>query len=316
MAHSENSEGDRPMSHDEMDFFLRDAFDREFSDSENPHVQLQVSNSAFGRRIREFDLVNKGFTDIEPFLLGAFDHYQLQILEAVRQFDMIKTLSYFTAEFERAFQSDEHSDPIFEKRTVHIPTIVKEIDRNTNMNVHFQRDIITHVKRKVDEVMLEGSGFTLSKIERLTVQIFKYEPLRGSCSLKLPTILQKKSKSIVNIRNADDQCFKWAILSALHHNEVHAENRNKVTDVASYRRWANELNFVDIEFPMRLNQIEKFMEQNEGIAVNVYYFDSKEKRICPLFLALKPLENKYVHLLMITELETAPCNETNVHAHF
>lgn len=305
MAHSENSGADHPMSQHEMENFLRDAFDREFSDSESPYVQLQVPNSAFGRRIREFDLVNNGFTDIEPFLLGAFDLYQSQILEAVQQFDMIKSLSYFTAEFERAFQSDEYSDPIFEKRTVHIPTIVKEIDRNTNMSEHFQHDIITHVKRKVDEVMLEGSGFTLSKIERLTVQIFKYEPLRGSAPLALPKMLQKK-RSIVNIRNADDQCFKWAILSALHHDEVRAENRNKVTDVASYRRWANELNFDDIEFPMRLNQIEKFMEQNEGIAVNVYYFDSKEKRICPLFLALKPLVNKYVHLLMISEMETPP----------
>lgn len=315
MAHSENSEGNRPMSHNEMENFLSDAFDREFSDSENPHVQLQVPNSAFGRRIREFDLVNKGFTDIEPFLLSAFDLYQSQILEAVRQFDMIKTLSYFTAVFERSFQSDENSDPIFEKRTAHIPTIVKEIDRNTNMGEHFQRDVITHVKTKVDEVMLEGSGFTLSKIERLTVQIFKYEPLRGSGSISLPKILQKK-RSIVNIRNSDEQCFKWAILSALHHDEVHAENRNKVTDVASYRRWADELNFNNIEFPMRLNKIEQFMEQNEGIAINVYYFDSKEKRICPLFLALKPIENKYIHLLMITESETFSNNELNVHAHF
>lgn len=320
MIHSDSEidECDRPMSQHGMESFLSDAFDREFSESESesPYVQLQVPNSAFGRRIREFDLVNNGFTDIEPFLMGAFELYQSQIKEAVNQFDMIKTLSYFTAEFERAFQTDESSDPIFEKRTVHIPTIVKEIDRNTNMSKHFQLNIISYVKRRVEEVMLEGSGFRLSRIERLTVQIFKYEPLRGSGSLTLPAILQKKNKSIVNIRNADDQCFKWAVLSALHHDEVHAENRNKVTDVASYRRWANELNFDNIEFPMRLTQIEKFMEQNEGIAVNVYYYDLEEKRICPLFLALKPLEYKYVHLLMITESETSPGNEMNEQTHF
>lgn len=103
MSYSVNSEGDRPMSHREMERFLSDAFEQEFSDSENPYVQLEVPKSAFGRRIREFNLVNKGFTDIEPFLLGAFDLYQSQILEAVRQFDMIKTLSYSQNKIDNVF---------------------------------------------------------------------------------------------------------------------------------------------------------------------------------------------------------------------
>lgn len=62
------------------------------------------------------------------------------------------------------------------------------------------------------------------------------------------------------------------------------------------------MNFNGIEFPVRINQIKKFMQQNKNIAVNVYFFDSKEKRICPLFLALETIEKKhYIHLLLITE---------------
>lgn len=80
-----------------------------------------------------------------------------------------------------------------EKRTVYIPSIIKEIDHTTNLKEHFENDVINHVKRKVDEVMVEGSGFTLSKIIKLCVQIFKYEPLRGSSFIDLPSALKKKT---------------------------------------------------------------------------------------------------------------------------
>lgn len=76
--------------------------------------------------------------------------------------------------------------------------------------------------------MVEGSGFTLGEIKQIRVQIFKNEPLAGSGHIKLPKAIQNK-RSIVNLKNTYDECFKWTILSALHHDEVYAINRNKVT---------------------------------------------------------------------------------------
>lgn len=304
----------------ELEQFLSDAFEREFGNdniSNIPPVELRVSNSAFGRRIREFDLVNSVFKDIELFLISAFNLYETEITKAVTEFGMIKTLSYFIAEFERAFVSDDHSvDTLFEKRMIYIPTNVKEIKQTTNVSEHFQIDIVNYVKKKVEEVMIEGSGFTLSRIDRLTVQIFKYEPLRGSGDISLPKSIANKT-SIVNLKNTNHECFKWSILAALHHNEV--KNKNKVNDAQSYRLWANELNFDDIDFPVPLNQIDKFMEQNEGIAVNVYYFDVEKKKVCPLFLALKPVEYRYVHLLLLMEptvMQNKEVDKVNVHLHY
>lgn len=61
--------------------------------------------------------------------------------------------------------------------------------------------------------------------------------------------------------NTDDECFKWSILAALHYNEVFAKNKNKANDATSYQLWADELNFNGINFPVRLNQIKKFMNR-------------------------------------------------------
>lgn len=144
----------------------------------------------------------------------------------VLEFDLIKTVSYFNAEFERSFQALDHGETLFENREIHIPMKSHEINSSTDLNAHFQSDIIKYVQQKVDEVMVEGSGFTLSKILQLRVQIFKYEPLRGSGDIELPKQLKNK-KAIIN--------------------------------------WAHELNFNGIDFPVRLNQIEKFMQQNEDI---------------------------------------------------
>lgn len=135
-----------------------------------PHVELQVSNSAFGRRIREFDLVNKGYKKIEEFWVNAFEIYQDKLTEAVAEFDLIKTVSVFSAEFERSFHVEGENDVLMEKRDIHIPTKKCEIDTTTDLREHFENDIINHVVKQVDEVMIEGSGFTLSRIDQLRVQ--------------------------------------------------------------------------------------------------------------------------------------------------
>lgn len=289
----------------------------EWTDEEIPRVELKLSISAFGERIQQFELINIGHKIIDEFLLNAFNLYQAQINENVLKYDMIKTMSYFTAEFERSFEVREQTDLLFEKRKIYIPTKMREIDSQTDMKEHFKNDIIDYVVRKVDEVMLEGSGFSLCKIEQLKVQVFKYQPLRGSHFIELPKILKNK-RAIINLKNTDNECFKWSILAALHYNEVFAKNKNKANDANRYFRWSNELNFKGIDFPVRLNQIEKFMQQNEQISINVYYFDSEKKLVCPLFLAGKRVENKHVHLFLLTEPNDhgTAVHNVNVNSHY
>ena len=49
-----------------------------------------------------------------------------------------------------------------------------------------------------------------------------HEPLGGSSYIPLPKILAAK-KAIINFKNEDDECFKWAITRALHPVENHPE---------------------------------------------------------------------------------------------
>ena len=59
----------------------------------------------------------------------------------------------------------------------------------------------------------------MESLDRHTV---KYTPLGGSSYIPLPGFLAAK-KTIINLKNEDDECFKWAITRALNPVEKNSE---------------------------------------------------------------------------------------------
>jgi len=59
-----------------------------------------------------------------------------------------------------------------------------------------------------------GSGFKFKYVVRLDINTKIYMPLKGSSYIRLPSKLANK-KAIINMKNEDDQCFKWCIARAL-----------------------------------------------------------------------------------------------------
>ena len=75
--------------------------------------------------------------------------------------------------------------------------------------------MINQMKEDIPEVEMRGTGWKFTRVSFLDIHIAKYKPLKGASYLPLPEQLAAK-KAIVNVRNTDDQCFKWSVLSALH----------------------------------------------------------------------------------------------------
>ena len=62
----------------------------------------------------------------------------------------------------------------------------------------------------------QGSGWHLSKVETLDIDIDPFEPLDGSSYIPLPKKIADK-KAIINVKNeSDNYCFKWAVTSAIY----------------------------------------------------------------------------------------------------
>lgn len=109
-------------------------------------------------------------------------------------------------------------------------------------------------------------GWTLNKILHLELNINKYNPLRASSYVQLPKSISDR-KAVVNIKNNDQCCFAWSIVSALYPVQTNSDR------LSSYPHFSEILNFTNINFPVKLKDIKKFEELND-ISINIYGLES------------------------------------------
>ena len=114
-----------------------------------------------------------------------------------------------------------------------------------------------------------GSGWVFKSIVSLEIHTVKYQPLSGSSYITLPKYLADK-KVLINLKNDDQQCFKWAVTRAMNLTESHPELIDK-----KLRAKADTLNWDSITFPTPLSEIDKFERNNPRVSVNVAGFAEK-----------------------------------------
>ena len=123
----------------------------------------------------------------------------------------------------------------------------------------------------------EGSGWRLYSIKGLDVSIVKFNPLDGSGHSKLPFPVAKK-RAVINMKNSDDQCFKWAVTRAL--NPVKRDSERITKEL---RKQAEEFNWDGITFPTKVKDIP-IWEKNNDKFVNVFGYDEESGKIYPIKL--------------------------------
>ena len=172
---------------------------------------------------------------------------------------------------------------------------------NSNLKTIIQKDTVTGEYRVMSNEILEnvanfqrrGSGWIFRKVLSMYIHLNKYEPLSGSSYIPLPKVLQSKG-AIINVLNKkDNECFKWAVTSALYPAEKHPERQTK------YIENSKKFNWDGINFPASFKDIDKFEKQNPSISVNVFGY---EKEVYPLRIT-KRANDKTINLLLISERE-------------
>ena len=88
-------------------------------------------------------------------------------------------------------------------------------NRNDEYQIKEEFDsFIERTKGEIESWSEKGSGWVVDRIETGYVNVARYQPLRGGTYLDLPQKLKNK-KAIINVRNRDNQCLKWALRAAL-----------------------------------------------------------------------------------------------------
>ena len=158
----------------------------------------------------------------------------------------------------------------------------------------------TEIQKRIEKWTRQGSGWTVTKVLNVYLYFAKYTPLKVGSYIDLPKYLKEK-KAIVNVQNTDQQCLKWALLSALHPID-HGSHPDRVS---KYRPHQDELDFTGVNFPVTLKDIPNVEHQN-NLAINVFGY-SESAGIHPLYLT-KDLDHEPINLLLITEVKDGKVN--------
>ena len=132
-----------------------------------------------------------------------------------------------------------------------------------------------------------GSGWVVVQVRTLWLDIARYQPLRGGSYIPLPPELKSK-KAVVNVKNMDDHCLRWALRSALFQA---AENPHRPANYPT----ADGLDFTGIDAPTPISQIGKVENQND-LAINVFGWD---KGVIVHRLSKQPEEEVRINLLLV-----------------
>ena len=159
--------------------------------------------------------------------------------------------------------------------------------------------MLAYIKAQTENPKFPESGFTLDKIMHLYINFHRLVLTRGSSYTELSKWLKSK-KAVINPKNKDEECFKWAVIEALHHEEI-KHHPERISLLWTYE---NQYNWKGLEFPVSIKKIDKFEKNNPGIAVNVLFSNNKNQNI---YTARRSERNvkckKQVNLLMIVDGE-------------
>ena len=122
----------------------------------------------------------------------------------------------------------------------------------------------------LDTVLRNSSNIEFDCIERVYVKLIIRENVDGQGVFQLPPSLAKKRQAIVNV-DATSECFKFALLSILHYNDVSHQQR---TDPNNYREWVGELDFGDLDVNnISINDISTIERLNK-LKINVHVWEA------------------------------------------
>ena len=138
----------------------------------------------------------------------------------------------------------------------------------------------------------EGSGWTIQSVDNHYLNIVQYQPMKGSSYIKLPQELRNSGKGLINMKNEDNECFRWCHIRRLNPQDKDPQRIKK-----SDKQYIQDLDYTGIEFPVTTKQYNKIEKQNE---ININVFGYENKKPYPIFVS-KEKYDRQMNLLAITE---------------
>src|SRR5271166_2546905 len=251
--------------------------------------QIRESKSAIKGFAKQYTIDGMEGIDAVSFLNSV----RSQVISQISGNPMTKINTVLTCTMERV---DMRSGEVI---TAECPFVSKTevVLAGTDVN-EIYRNASDKILESMANFQSQGSNWRFKNIVKMDINTAIYKPLKGKSYIPLPAILANK-KAIINMKNEDDQCFKWCVSRALNPVDEHPERITKELQIQ-----AEKLIWNDIKFPVSLNDIDKFERHNVGISVNVYGYEGEVYPLRVSEVCDNVCESKNVDLLLIANDST------------
>ena len=247
-------------------------------------------------KIEEVDKALKGYTksfeisiknDKDPLVQLqntrlAIENHITKILTSMKGLKFVETLKV-------TFKKQDGDGTLY--KTAYFNSKPKTIINNTEINEALQLSK-QQILNMIAQWISEGSGWTIESVHNHYLNIVQYQPMKGSSYIKLPQELRNSAKGLINMKNEDNECFRWCHIRHLNPQDIHPERIKK-----SDKEYINKLDYSGIEFPVTIKQYNKIEKQNE-ININVFGYENKQPY--PIFVSKEKYED-CINILLITE---------------
>ena len=186
------------------------SFDVELRDNKDPLLQLQKSRRAVEYLFNNLLVQTKGFKFVETLQVKFFKQSNDKNIQKNGYFNSTTDLIINETDIKLAIQASQQ-----------------------------------HILNKIAQWISEGSGWTIQSIENHYINIVNYSPLKGSSYIKLPQELRNSAKGLINMKNKDNECFRWCHIRHLNPQDKDPQ-RIKKTD----KQYIEKLDYSSIKFPV------------------------------------------------------------------
>ena len=185
-----------------------------------PRTKIMEKSKALKGYSKSYEIAIKNDKDILEQLQNtrlAISRFFEKILNQNKGFKFVETI---VVNFEKLKNGEPEEEMVYFNSKVQIIMNISDIKPNLEMS---QEKIMNDVA----EWLKEGSGWTTDGILEHYFNVVNYKPLEGKSYIPLPKELQNNLKGLINLKNEDNECFRWCHIRHLNPQDVHPERIKK-----------------------------------------------------------------------------------------
>ena len=222
----------------------------------------RLLEGAFGNAYRRYRIDGIPGMDPDTFL----NRIRSFLIDLLKKESRSRSVRSQTTTWIRFRKDRELVELAFNSRMINIYNL-SDMDEIVN-------EMITHIKGQIENPALSNSRFVFDEVLFTNVDFHQLNLMRASSYLPLPNWLAHK-KAIINPKNKDQECFKWAVITASRWEEIN----NNPERISKLKRFEKDFDWSGIEFPVSIKDIKRFEFRNQ-ISINLLATEDKQIYIC------------------------------------